>query len=154
MKLTKIAALTMSIVLPTTAFSMNAKVVGSIPVYENYTSVEERCVKETIKNESDASVMAGTLIGAALGIALAKSLPYPGSYTRGVNTAIGAIGGGTLGYNVVKEKEQERCFPEKVVRSNLVGYDVTYVVNGRKYSQRLNYDPGVGSTVRVNVNIQ
>jgi uncharacterized protein YcfJ len=154
MKLTNLAAVSLSFMIPVSAFSMNAKIIGSVPVYENYTSVEERCVIETVKNNNEAAVLGSTLIGAALGVALAKSLPYPGRYTKGVNTAILGIGGGALGYNAVKEKEQERCFPEKVVRTNLVGYDVTYIINGRKHTQRLNYDPGVGSTVPVNVTIR
>jgi uncharacterized protein YcfJ len=151
MKLSKYLA-SIAVALPLTAFGSNAVVVKSTPVYENFRSTEEVCRMETVKNNSAGVI--GTVVGAALGLAIANQLPVVSSAHETITRITMGVGGGALGHKLTKEQEIERCYPETVIRSNLIGYDVVFQVNGRNYTQRMNYDPGVGSTHRATMKIQ
>lgn len=151
MELSKFFA-TIIISVPFSVLGADAVVLSSTPVYENFRSVEEKCVQEVVKNKTTNVI--GTVVGAALGVALANQLPaVSGAHEIWTRATLG-VGGGVLGHNLTKEHEVERCYPETVVRSNLIGYDVVFKVNGRKYTQRMDRDPGVGSILRATVKIQ
>lgn len=140
-----------ALLLPTLAFAggNNATIIKSIPVSQKFTSMEQNCQEVTVHNTGNN--LLGNLVGVAIGAAVGHQFT---TGSRGVNRAIG----GLIGYQTANEyqnmaKTVTQCTPQPVTRTSIIGYDVTYQYKGKLYTQRMDYDPGVGSVVQVRLSI-
>ncbi|MDQ3038893.1 MAG: glycine zipper 2TM domain-containing protein [Pseudomonadota bacterium] len=115
----------------------------------------------------NVAAIVGGIAGAVLGSKIGGGT---GSYAA---TAIGSMVGGMAGRQVYERTQQNRyvrpgvvrvCDPEPVGRdsgyysrtgdSRSSAYDVTYEYNGRRYTRRMDYNPGNRVRVRVDVSPQ
>lgn len=108
------------------------------------------------------ATIAGGVIGAVLGSHVG------GGSGRFAATAVGSMVGGIAGRQIYDQSQQNRaprtatvrvCDPEPVRDgyggyrgdSGVRAYDVTYEYNGRRYTRRMDYNPGDRIRVRVEV---
>lgn len=140
-----------ALLLPTLAFagSNSATIVNSIPVRQQFTSMEQTCQDVVVHNTGNN--LLGNLVGVAIGAAIGHQFT---TGSRGANRAIG----GLIGYQTANEyqnmpKTVNQCVSQPVTRTSIVGYDVTYKYKGKLYTQRMDYDPGIGSVVQVRLSI-
>lgn len=114
----------------------------------------------------NVATVVGGIAGAVLGSKIGGGT---GSYAA---TAIGSMVGGMAGRQVYEQTQQNRnvrpgvvrvCDPEPVGRDGYYSrtgdnrasaYDVTYEYNGRRYTRRMDYNPGERVRVRVDVSPQ
>jgi uncharacterized protein YcfJ len=125
--------------IPNTNASM-AKVIDSVPVYQEDKPVYKDCAAETNQG-------VGTLVGAVIGGVI-------GAQHNAALAVAGTILGGGIGHDVSRptKAEKQACMsPPKTY--SLVGYDVKYVYNNQVYTQRLDYDPGIGSSLRTSITL-
>ena len=115
----------------------------------------------------NVATVVGGIAGAVLGSKIGGGT---GSYAA---TAIGSMVGGMAGRQVYEQTQRNRyvrpgvvrvCDPEPVGRESgyysrtgdnrATAYDVTYEYNGRRYTRRMDYNPGDRVRVRVDVSPQ
>jgi uncharacterized protein YcfJ len=137
-----------------------ARVLDADPIVERYRSVEpvRDCRVEhgyepgrvVVRRRSDPGTM---LVGGLIGAVIGHNVVADGD--RGAGTVAGALIGGALGnqlgshgyredYEEPRAYEAERCatHPVERVDERVVGYRVSYVYEGRRYTAQLPYDPG------------
>ncbi|WP_256646595.1 glycine zipper 2TM domain-containing protein [Thermomonas paludicola] len=111
----------------------------------------------------NVATIAGGIVGAVLG---SKVGGGSGTYAA---TAVGSMLGGMAGREIYDQNQQNRyvrggtvrvCDPEPVrggysgysgYSGSASAYDVTYEYNGRRYTRRMDYNPGDRIRVRVDV---
>lgn len=121
------------------------------------------------QNGSNTGRSVATVLGGIAGAVLGSKIGGgTGSYAA---TAIGSMVGGMAGRQVYEQTQRNRYTPQGVVRVcdpepvgrdgyNRVSdgrsgaYDVTYEYNGRRYTRRMDYNPGNRVRVRVDVTPQ
>jgi uncharacterized protein YcfJ len=128
-----------------------AEVVGVQEVTETVVTPREEChdVQVTRKAPtSDPNRVTGTVIGGVAGGLLGSAI---GSGTgRTVATVAGAAGGAYVGNQVQKNQQQKnvvasterRCKTVNDTTQKLIGYDVTYRLEGKEGVLRTSFKPG------------
>lgn len=134
-----------------------ARVLQSVPVVQQVGIPQQVCSNEPAyigQQTSGAGAVVGALIGGVAGNALGSGGHYGrhGQYyggNRGATTAIGAIAGGLIGNQVEGTtggtpayQTVRQCTQETVYENRTVAYDVTYEYAGRRYTTRMDRDPG------------
>ena len=134
-----------------------ARVLQSVPVVQQVGVPQQVCGDEPVyqgQRTSGAGAVVGALIGGVAGNALGSGGHYGrhGQYygsNRGATTAIGAVAGGLIGNQVEgvtggtpSYQTVRRCTNETVYENRPVAYDVTYEYAGRRYTTRMDHDPG------------
>ena len=134
-----------------------AEVLGVKPVSETIKQAREECRDVEVKRQApvkDENRIAGTVIGGVIGGALGSTI---GSGTgKTVATVAGAAAGGYAG-NKVQKNMQEKDVETHVERQcktvydhveRPLGFDVTYSLNGKQDTIRLDHDPGTRIPVK------
>ena len=117
----------------------------------------EECRDEVVtrtRRPKDEHRIAGSVIGAVVGGVLGNQIG--GGKGQDVATAVGVVGGGYAG-NQIQERMQagntyteteRKCAPGTQTRGKVIGYDVTYRVDGKEHTARMARDPGTHVTLR------
>ncbi|MBQ0133274.1 MAG: hypothetical protein KBT18_14175 [Comamonas sp.] len=140
-----------------------ARVLSAIPVMQQVGIPQQFCEDAQVAagpRTNGTGAVIGAIIGGIAGNALGQGAHrgprghYYGS-TRGPSTVVGALAGGVIG-NVIEGSNRQggyetvrRCTNETVYENQTVGYDVTYEYAGRRYTTRLDYDPGQWMPIQV-----
>ncbi|AQT61610.1 hypothetical protein CBP51_13145 [Cellvibrio mixtus] len=128
-----------------------AEVLSAVPVTKTTKIPREECREETVvhqKPAKDTNRIAGKVIGAVVGGALGNQVG--GGNGKKVATVAGAVAGGYAGDKVQANMQQkdtyttveQRCKTVYDSREDITGYDVTYRLQDKESSLRLDYDPG------------
>lgn len=140
------------------------RVLQSVPVVQQVGIPQQVCGDEPVyrgQQTSGAGAVIGALVGGVAGNALGTGGHYGrhGQYygsNRGATTVIGAVAGGLIGNQVEgmnggtpAYQTVRRCTNETVYENRTVGYDVTYEYAGRRYTARMEHDPGRWVPVQV-----
>jgi len=128
-----------------------AEVVGVNEVTETVVTPREECHDVQVTRQaqtSDPSRVTGKVIGGVAGGLLGSTI---GSGTgRTVATVAGAAGGAYVGNQVQKNQQQKnvvtsterRCKTVNDTTQKLIGYDVTYRLEGKEGVLRTSFKPG------------
>jgi uncharacterized protein YcfJ len=142
-------------------FFDNARVISSIPVYEEINTPRQECWVEQVGYEYETrdrkygGTVLGTLLGGAIGHQFGKG------HGRDAATAVGAVVGAVAGSNADQRGsrsyrrpvEEERCRTVDDWSRRITGYDVVYRYQGEEYATFLTYDPGPSLRLKVNFSI-
>jgi uncharacterized protein YcfJ len=120
------------------------------PVIEQVTTPRKECEQATVTRrqaERDGNV-GGTVLGAVIGGALGNQVGRGNG--RKAATVAGAVAGGFVGHEMDQRHQggkvitttETRCKNVNETSDKIVGYDVTYIHNGREYTTRMDNDPG------------
>ncbi len=145
-----------------------AQVVASRPIYQIVEISEpyEQCREEEIvidrypsREASRTPVLVSAILGGALGNAVGN-----GKSNKRVGAVVGAVLGHSIGRDIVRNNRNrsgireyetvQRCETAYELRAEerLMGYQVTYLYNGKEYSIRTDSDPG--DEIRLRVDMQ
>lgn len=130
-----------------------AEVVDSSPVIQTVTGTREVC-EDKVQHYStptrDPNRVTGTVLGAVVGAAVGNQIG--GGSGRRAATAAGAVGGAFAGREIQERQQQNNartvtrteqvCRTESAPRDEIVGYDVTYRLDGELGSLRSPRKPG------------
>lgn len=132
-------------------------VVSSTPVLAPVNVPQQQCYDEPqagAPRSSGGGALAGAVIGGLIGSTIG------GGSGRGAATGAGVVLGAVIGDRVEAHQQPQgvgmvrRCQTVNVTESRVVAYDVVYDYAGRRFSTRLNQDPGApGSLLPVSVNV-
>lgn len=132
-------------------------VVSSTPVLAPVNVPQQQCYDEpqaVAPRSSGGGALAGAVIGGLIGSTIG------GGSGRGAATGAGVVLGAVIGDRVEAHQQPQgvgmvrRCQTVNVTESRVVAYDVVYDYAGRRFSTRLNQDPGApGSLLPVSVNV-
>ncbi|MCP4274662.1 MAG: hypothetical protein GY781_22280 [Gammaproteobacteria bacterium] len=141
-----------------------ATVVKSEPVYRTITVTEEeqQCYEQEVVYRQPLSKKSGNpLIGGILGAAVGHALGHRSKHRKGATIAgafVGASiasGNGAANNNSVRETRriENRCkmIPISWEEERLVGYDVIYKYNGKRFETRMPFKPNNRLKIRVNL---
>jgi len=128
-----------------------AEVVGVKEVTETVVTPREECQDVQVQKQApakDSHRVTGTVIGGVAGGLLGSTIG--GGTGRTVATIAGAAGGAYVGNQVQKGMQQKdvvttterRCKTVNDTTQNLVGYDVTYRLEGKEGVLRTSFKPG------------
>lgn len=128
-----------------------AEVVAVKPVMETVKTPRQECRDVVVtkrKPIKDDYRVAGTAIGAVVGGVLGNQVGK-GSGKK-IATAAGAVGGGYAGNKAQEHIQQNntyttterRCSTEYDTSEKLAGYDVSYELDGKMRTVRMEHDPG------------
>ena len=144
-----------------------ADVIASVPIYRvvKVSMPQEQCWEEEIavdrysrRHQSDTPVLVSAIIGGAIGNAVGHNKS---------NQRVGAVLGALLGRSIGRDMMHKRNRPDyteyetaqhcdtvyqRHEQERLVGYQVTYLYNGKEYSTRTDFDPG--DQIRIQVSVQ
>ena len=134
-----------------------ADVVSSKEVYEVVVTPREQCEDVQVQHQApvkDKNRIAGTAIGAVAGGLLGSTIG--GGKGKTVATVAGAAAGGYAGNQVQKNMQQKdvttsterRCTTVQDKSQKLVGYDVTYRLEGKQGTARTSFKPGATLPVK------
>lgn len=134
-----------------------AEVVSSKEVFETVVTPREECTDVQVQHQApvqDKNRVAGTAIGAVAGGLLGSTIG--GGKGKTVATVAGAAAGGYAGNQVQKgmqEKDvttttERRCKTVHDKSQKLVGYDVTYRLEGKEGKARTSFKPGATLPVK------
>jgi uncharacterized protein YcfJ len=131
-------------------YGNDARVVSTEPVYTNTTQYREVCVPVT---ETKRSIM-GTILGGAAGAAIGNQVG-DGSGRR-IATATGAVVGATVGQNVAGDNTvtKNQCTREPFTVQTISQHKVTVDINGSYYVIYRDFSPIVGSMIPVTMQVQ
>ena len=128
-----------------------ARVVHVEPIYERvrYSVPVEQCRNERVRHVSGGSDRTGAaLVGGAVGAVIGNRV----GDGRGVATVVGAIAGAAIGSELARDGRRREVYYDDVRRCEVrevsrferqvVAYQVTYELKGRRDVTRLAYDPG------------
>jgi uncharacterized protein YcfJ len=143
-----------------------ARVVAAQPVYARvaHQIPQQECRVEQVRYEYPAEYhpsATGTLFGTMLGAAVGHQIGHDRDGKR-VGRVAGALLGASIGHDIsrrsagparVEYRDEERCDTSYTTQyeHEVVGYDVTYVYNGKMYHTRMDRDPGPEIKVAVDV---
>jgi uncharacterized protein YcfJ len=128
-----------------------AEVVAVRPVMQGVTTPQVRCENVQVRRQApvqDPNRIAGTVIGGVAGGLLGSTIG--GGNGKKVATVAGAVAGGYAGNRVQKNLQdndvvsttEQRCKTVQQTTQRLVGYDVTYRLNGEEGRARTSFEPG------------
>ena len=128
-----------------------AEVVGVKEVTETVVTPREECHDVQVQKQApvkDSHRVTGTVIGGVAGGLLGSTIG--GGTGRTVATVAGAAGGAYAGNQVQKNMQQKdvvtsterRCKTVNDTTQKLVGYDVTYRLEGKEGVLRTSFKPG------------
>lgn len=132
-----------------------ANVLRVTPVYNSYTTSEQRC--DGPPQQASNNVAGGTVLGAIVGGVIGNAIGRgSNSGTRAGATAAGAIAGGAIGNNIARNSDPGYAPGCRMVQVRHddgppMGFDVEYDYKGDVYTARMPYDPGNRVRVRVSV---
>lgn len=132
-------------------FQEYADVVAVAPAFDNKQTSRQVCSDEALTQQvpvKDEKRIAGAAIGAVIGGVLGHQVGS-GDGNK-IATAVGAVGGGYAGSKIQKGMQErntetvvdERC--ETVYDNQKIpaGYDVSYELDGKSGTVRMDHDPG------------
>jgi uncharacterized protein YcfJ len=132
-------------------------VVSSTPVLAPVNVPQQQCYDEpqaVAPRSSGGGALAGAVIGGLIGSTMG------GGSGRGAATGAGVVLGAVIGDRVEAHQQPQgfatvrRCQTVSATESRVVAYDVVYDYAGRRFSTRLNQDPGSpGSLLPLSVNV-
>lgn len=137
-----------------TTTTVNARVLSSTPVVAEVAVPRESCYDE-LRAEAPRSSGAGAILGAIAGAAVGNALGKGSG--RALATGVGVIGGAALGNHIELDGRQgstrsvRRCHQEAAYENQVVAYNVTYEVNGQRYTTQMPDEPGRTFPVQVTV---
>ena len=128
-----------------------AEVLAVKDIKEKVRTPREECQDVPVQKRAaveDRNRIAGTVIGGVLGGLVGSQIGRGGGNT--VATIAGAAAGGYAGNSVQKNMQdkdvvstvEHRCKTVYDVSEKIVGYDVSYRLEGKEDHVRLAYDPG------------
>ncbi len=128
-----------------------AEVVSVQQIFRDVRVAHKVCGEQPVTREApvrDQNRIAGTAIGAVLGGILGDQVGRGNGST--VAAIAGAAAGGYAGNTVQKNMQQsdrqtvmeERCRMEYTNEKQLLGYNVTYHLDGKEHAVRMDHDPG------------
>ena len=129
-----------------------ATVVSSTPVTAQVPVARQQCTQGE-QYVQQAPSGAGAVIGAIAGGVLGNAIG--GGFGRAAATGLGVVAGSVVGNQVeangnpVTAVPVSRCQNVTSYESRVVGYDVTYMYAGQRYSTRMAQDPGLQFAVDV-----
>lgn len=134
-----------------------AEVVTVREVLQTVATPQERCENVAVRRQApvrDEHRIAGTVIGGVAGGLLGNQIG--GGNGRKVATVAGAVAGGYAGNRVQKNLQENdqvttterRCRTVQLKSQKLLGYDVTYRLNGQEGKARTSYLPGATLPVK------
>jgi len=134
-----------------------ADVVSSKEVYEVVVTPREQCDDVQVQHQApvkDKNRLAGTAIGAVAGGLLGSAIG--GGKGKTLATVGGAAAGGYAGNQVQKNMQEKdvststerRCKTVQDKSQKLVGYNVTYRLEGKEGSVRTSFKPGATLPVK------
>lgn len=135
----------------TLAQPREAEVIAVKEVMRTETTPEQRCENVAVRRQApvqDPNRIAGTVIGGVAGGLLGNQIG--GGNGKKVATVAGAVAGGYAGNRVQKNLQENdvvttterRCRTVQHKSQKLVGYDVTYRLNGQEGHTRTSFAPG------------
>jgi len=134
--------------------TVQARVLASSPVVAQVAVPRQACFDElqtTQARPSGAGALIGAVAGAAVGNAIGKGSG------NAVATGVGLIGGAILGSHIenrdrpVQTHTVRRCEQQTAYENQVVAYNVTYEINGQRYSTQTDYQPGATIPVQISV---
>lgn len=128
-----------------------AEVVAAKEVMETVVTPREHCENVQVQRQApvkDQNRIAGTAIGGLAGGLLGSTIG--GGSGRTVATVAGAVAGGYAGNQVQKNMQrkdtvtatEQRCRTISEKSQKLIGYDVTYRLDGKDGTVRTSFKPG------------
>ena len=134
-----------------------AEVVAVKEVLQTVATPQVRCENVQVRRQApvqDEHRIAGTLIGGVAGGLLGNQIG--GGNGKKVATVAGAVAGGYAGNRVQKNLQdsdvvtatEQRCRTVQQKSQRLVGYDVTYRLNGQEGRARTSSPPGATLPVK------
>lgn len=147
----KILFLTVALLTSQAHANQLAKVISSTPIYEKIPVIQTECTKsyieEPIYSYNPNNAMVGAIAGGLIGSVIS---PHSGK-----NAAIGALGGAIIGSQIKShshsqyiQKPVANCQDITHYQNKMVGYEISYLLNGIVYSTTTNTYPG--SYIEVN----
>lgn len=133
-------------------------VVSSTPVLATVNVPQQQCVDQPLvgapRGNSGGGAVAGAVIGGLIGSTMG------GGSGRAATTGAGVVLGAVIGDRIESHQQPHgvatvrQCHTVNVTESRVVAYDVVYDYVGRRFSTRVNQDPGgPGSLLPLNVNV-
>lgn len=134
-----------------------ADVVAVKEVLQTVSTPQVRCENVQVRRQApvkDEHRIAGTVIGGVAGGLLGSNIG--GGNGKKVATVAGAVAGGYAGNRVQKNLQEndvvttteQRCKTVQLKSKKLVGYDVTYRLNGQEGKTRTSFEPGATLPVK------
>lgn len=146
-----------------------AKVTHVEPIFETlvHSVPKEQCWNERVRSrkdyrpESTTPVLLGALIGGAIGNELGHR-----KRNKQVGAVVGGLLGGSIGQDIARDSRRhhnhqhtnhyetiERCEVsyDRHEEQSVVGYDVTYLYHGNKYTTQTDRHPGKKVKVQISV---
>ncbi len=128
-----------------------ADVVAVRDVVQNVVTPREKCEMVQVKHQApvkDQHRIAGTVVGGVAGGLLGNQIG--GGSGKKIATVAGAVAGGYAGNQVQKKMQQndvvtkteQRCKTVNETTRKVVGYDVTYRLDGKEGTTRMSFKPG------------
>lgn len=128
-----------------------AEVLGVKEVTTTVVTPRQECQDVQVQRQapvSDQNRIAGTVIGGVVGGVLGNQVG--GGSGRKAATVVGAAGGAYAGNQIQKNMQQKdavtatetRCRTVNDTSKKVVGYDVTYRLEGKQDVVRMSFDPG------------
>ncbi|WP_337880123.1 glycine zipper 2TM domain-containing protein [Rheinheimera sp.] len=127
-----------------------AEVVASKALYQSVSVPAEQCTDQVVQQRrpvQDQNQIAGTVIGAVVGGVLGNQVG--GGSGKKIATVAGAAAGGYAGKQVqtdmqnkdVETSTRRVCKTVQKTEKQLIGYDVTYIMDGKVHKTRLDQEP-------------
>lgn len=121
-----------------------ARVIRTVPVVQQVAVPRQVCQDHVVTRPartSGAGALVGGLAGGAIGNAIGDGSG------RAIATAIGLVGGAVIGDRIEGRgrpvsETVTRCSTQTTYEPRTVAYDVTYQYAGRRYTTRMDQDPG------------
>lgn len=130
---------------------VSAEVVGVKEVFETVTTPREKCEDVQVQHQAavkDEHRIAGTVVGGLAGGLLGSAVG--GGKGKTLATVAGAAAGGYAGNRVQKNLQEKdvttttehRCKTVNEKSQKVVGYSVTYRLDGKEGVARMSFKPG------------
>jgi uncharacterized protein YcfJ len=134
-----------------------AQVVSAIPVTKKIKTPRQECHDEQVthtKPAKDQNRLVGTGVGAVVGGLLGSRIG--GGNTRIVTGLAGAAAGGYAGNKIEQKMQQgntyttteQRCVTVYDSHEEPAGYEVVYMLDGKRHHVHMDHDPGKEIPVR------
>ncbi|MDP1696441.1 MAG: glycine zipper 2TM domain-containing protein [Xanthomonadaceae bacterium] len=137
----------------TKTINVKGEVLDATPITESRSGPREVCEDKVVEYQvqpKDPNKIAGTAIGAVAGGLLGNQIG--GGTGKTIATVAGVAGGAYAGRKIQENQQEANARTESRVerscqtitetRDEVVGYEVTYVVDGETTTQRFNKKPG------------